>query len=299
MKLASHYKEIAAAKPRNIANWRENNLGESLHYSYRSTHYNSQTFPSRLHYHDYFELVAIEAGDIHYICESDTYRPKTGDVLLIPPGMFHMSVIRCNETLYSRHVFYLDPNALDMFGCNVLTEFLKVQNNKLAVLSLNVQESEELFSLLCKLDKTLLCKEKPTYNALSKGILIQIFFLLNQGNWGRGDGHTPLPENISAVKKYIDDNFRELRSISEIATHFFYSREYISRLFRKHFNTNVSEYIMARRVSYSQSLIEQGYSISEACYQSGFENMSTFIRSFRSITGTTPSEYRKTRTKKA
>ncbi|MBR4888778.1 MAG: AraC family transcriptional regulator, partial [Clostridia bacterium] len=54
-----------------------------------------------------------------------------------------------------------------------------------------------------------------------------------------------------------------------------------------------SEYIAARRIAYSQQLIEQGRSISEACYQSGFENMSTFIRSFRNITGMTPSEYRK------
>ena len=299
MKLASRYKKNITAKDPQIINWRENNLSESLYYSYRTTHYNSKTFPSLLHCHDYFELVIFEEGDIHYICESDTYRPKTGDVLLIPPGVFHMSVIRCDKTLYKRHVFYLYPNALDIFGCSVLTDFLKSQNNNLAVLSLKAQESEEMLSLLYKLDKTLACKQKPAYTALSTGILIQIFFLLDQGDWGPGDNRTPLPEDISAIKKYIDNNFRELHSIDEIATHFFYSREYISRLFRKHFNTNVSEYIKARRITYSQSLIEQGYSISEACYRSGFENMSTFIRSFRGITGTTPSEYRKTRIKKA
>lgn len=299
MKLASRYKENITAKDPQIINWRENDLSESLYYSYRTTHYNSKTFPSLLHCHDYFELVIFEEGDIHYICESDTYRPKKGDILLIPPGVFHMSVIRCDRTLYKRHVFYLYPNALDIFGCSVLTDFLKSQNNNLAVLSLKAQESEEMLSLLYKLDKTLACKQNPAYTALSTGILIQIFFLLDQGDWGPGDNRTPLPENISAIKKYIDNNFRELHSIDEIATHFFYSREYISRLFRKHFNTNVSEYIKARRITYSQSLIEQGYSINEACYRSGFENMSTFIRSFHGITGTTPSEYRKTRIKKA
>ena len=293
MKLASHYKESVTAKDPQIINWRENNLSESLYYSYRTTHYDSKTFPSLLHCHDYFELVVFEEGDIHYICESDTYRPKTGDVLLIPPGVFHMSVIRCDRTLYKRHVFYLYPNALDVYGCGVLTGFLKCEYNNLAVLSLKGHKSEEVFSLLNKLDKTLACKQDPAYAALSTGILIQIFFLLDQGDWGPGDDRTPLPENISAVKQYIDHHFRELRSVDEIAAHFFYSREYISRLFRKHFNTNVSEYIKARRIAYSQSLIEQGHPISEACYQSGFENMSTFIRSFRSIAGVTPSEYRK------
>lgn len=293
MKLLSHYKESISANSPQIINWRENNLNESLYYSYRTTHYGRTTFPSRLHYHDYFELVIFEAGDIHYICESATYLPQPGDVLLIPPGAFHMSAIQCDKTLYKRHVFYLYPNALDVYDCSVLTDFLKPQNNNLAVLSLKAQEREELFSLLYKLDKTLACKQEPAYAALSTGILIQIFFLLNQGEWGPGDNHASLPENVSAVKEYIDRNFLELRSINEIAAHFFYSREYISRLFRKYFNTNVSEYIAARRIAYSQQLIEQGRSISEACYQSGFENMSTFIRSFRNITGMTPSEYRK------
>ena len=299
MKLASHYKESVTGKDPQIINWRENNLSDSLYYAYRATEYNSRTFPSLLHCHDYFELVVFEAGDIHYICESATYRPKTGDVLLIPPGMFHMSAIRCDKTLYKRHVFYLYPNALEMFGCGVLTEFLNRQNRGLAVFSPKAQESEELFSLLSRLDSALAAKEDPAYAALSMGILIQIFFSLNKGDWGPGDNDAPLPENVLAVKQYIDQNFRELHSISEIAAHFFYSREYLSRLFRKHFHTNVSEYMKARRVANSQSLIEQGCSISDACYRSGFENMSTFIRAFRGVTGTTPSEYRKTRANKA
>ena len=117
-------------------------------------------------------------------------------------------------------------------------------------------------------------------------------------NWHEhdlGDSLAALPENILAIKEYIEQNFVEISSVKEVAEHFFYSREYISRLFRQYFNTSVSNYIKARRIAYSQQLLEQGYSICEACYQSGFENMSTFIRSFRNISGITPSEYRKSR----
>ena len=290
MRLSTHYKENKNPKSTQIINWRENDLGDSLYYSYRATHYNSATFPSRLHFHDYFELVIFEEGDIYYICEADTYQPQQGDILLIPPGTFHMSVIQKEETLYKRHVFYLYADALDACGCS---GFLQNAHNGLAVLSLEKQEKEALLALLLQLDRTLEYKEDPSYRALSVGLVIQIFFYLSKTDFGPGKRSVPLPQKLSAIKEYIDENFRELSSANEIAAHFFYSREYLSRLFRKYFNTTVSEYIRARRIAYSQSLIEQGCSISEACYQSGFENMSTFIRSFRSIVNMAPSEYRK------
>lgn len=293
MKLVSHYKESINAKDPRIINWRENSLNESLYYSYRATLYSRETFPSRLHCHDYFELVIFEEGDIHYICESTTYRPQMGDVLLIPPGAFHMSAIQCDQTLYKRHVFYLYPDALNSFGCGVLTAFLKPQQFALTVFSIEEQLKSELFSLLHKLDKALEQGQEPSYKALAIGLLIEVFFLLSKGDFAPGERCTPLPQTLTAIKAYIDGNFREISSANEVAAHFFYSREYVSRLFRKHFNTTVSEYIKARRISYCQGLLEQGGTISEACYQSGFENMSTFIRSFRNISGMTPSEYRK------
>jgi len=293
MKLTSHYKESVRTGTPQIINWRENDLGDSLYYSYRATHYDRSTFPSRLHCHDYFELVFFEEGDIQYICESEIYRPQAGDVLLISPGMFHMSAICCDKTLYKRHVFYLYPDALDAFGCGVLTTFLQMQRNGLAVFRLEEAARSELFSLLRRLDNALEATEDPMCGALAIGLVIQIFFLLNSDQLPATEQCAPLPQTLAEIKAYIDENFRTISSANQVAAHFFYSREYVSRLFRKHFNTTVCEYIKARRISYCQRLLEQGCSISDACYRSGFDNMSTFIRAFHGTVGMTPSAYRK------
>jgi len=293
MKKVSYYKQSNRENTRQIINWQDHDLGDSLFYSYRSTLYNSNTFPSSLHYHNYYELVVLEEGNIDYICESTCVHPKIGDILLIPPGMFHMSKIGCEETHYRRHVFYLYPDAFDRWECGVLTSFLKDASKGLTVFQLSEKDRALLLLLLHRLSEALKQEKKTTYLALAKGLILQIFFLINESNSSYGDPVAALPENLLAIKQYIEQTFMEISSVKEVADHFFYSREYVSRLFRQHFNTTVSEYIRARRIAYSQSLIEQGYSISEACYQSGFENMSTFIRSFRNISGMTPSEYRK------
>ncbi|MBR5528512.1 MAG: helix-turn-helix domain-containing protein [Clostridia bacterium] len=294
MKLITHYRKGTNSFDKDIVNWRENHLGESLFYSRRETYYTQKNFPSRLHYHDYYELVIFEEGDIYYICEADTYTPKTGDILLIPPGNFHMSAINCKGTLYKRHVFYMYPDALDSFDCGTLTSFLANAKNGICIISMENEQKKELLSLANKLDDALeKGKEDPAYKALAKGLCIQIFFLLCKNTSVYPENHRHLPANILKIKKYIDENYLDLSSSSDVAVHFFYSREYIARIFRKYFNTTVSEYIKERRIFHSTSLLDKGLSVSEACFASGFENMSTFIRSFKSVLNMTPSEYRK------
>lgn len=117
MKLLAHYQSEKNAPHSQIINWRENYLGDSLFYSCRSTRYDRQTFPASLHYHDYFELVVFVEGDIRYLCASDSCRPQAGDIILIPPGRLHMSMLGGDATLYRRHVFYLYPDAFEAIGC--------------------------------------------------------------------------------------------------------------------------------------------------------------------------------------
>jgi len=90
MKLLAHYISALTSAQHDIVNWRENYLNDSLFYSFRSTSYNRETYPSSLHYHDYYELVVVEEGDIHYICEGITVLPQHGDIVLIPPRKLHI-----------------------------------------------------------------------------------------------------------------------------------------------------------------------------------------------------------------
>ena len=293
MKLLAHYLRARQQMHPEIVNWRENYLGDSLFYSYRTTVYNRSTFPSSLHYHDYYELVIFEQGDIRYICESQVYYPQPGDILLIPPGKLHMSMLNGETTLYKRHVFYLYPDAFDTLNCGALAGFLNKTREGLWVTTPSIPVQQELSSLLQQLDHALQFPEKPLEQALALGYVIRIFYLINQHSFLSQGISQHLPENVRKIQQYLDSHYAEIQSVSQVAKEFFYSREYLSRLFKEHFNTTVADYIRKRRVARSQSLIEQGIPLGEVCYQVGFENLSTFIRAFRSVTDMTPSQYRR------
>ena len=295
MKLISHYMEQRMKLHSKFVNWTNHVVGDGLLYSYRDTAYDRNTYPSDLHYHDYYELVIFEEGDIRYICDCGVCYPQYGDIILIPPGKFHMSAINCEKTNYKRHVFYLYPSAFDYIGHSSLTAFLPRKDDEY-IFSLNSLESKEkLMEALGRLKDLLGISPSPLEDALKLSYIIAVFYLLNQKECQVKKGMSSLPENILSLQHYIDRNFAEISSVSQIAEHFFYSREYVSRLFKKYFDTTISDYIMKRRISESQQLITNGVPLIDVAYQVGFGSFSAFIRAFRSVTNMTPSEYRKLR----
>ena len=295
MKLLSHYIEHLMKRYPETVNWKNHTVCDKVLYSYRDTVYDRDTYPSDLHYHDYYELVFFEEGDIKYVCEGSVFYPKYGDIILIPPGKFHMSVIDSDSTHYKRHVFYLYPFAFESIGHSELTSFLNRTKNGDIFTFDSIEVKQNFIDLLERL-KSISQRESSTLEyALMLSYVIHIFYLLNQKNCQPKNEISSLPENILSLKRYVDTNFAQITSVTEVAEHFYYSREYVSRLFKKYFDTTISDYIMKRRIAESQLLIMQDIPLIDIAYQVGFGSLSTFIRAFRAVTNMTPSEYRKNR----
>ena len=292
MKLLTHYRNAQKQRHPEIINWRENDINDSLFYSYRSTRYDPQTYPSSLHYHDYYELVIFEQGDIQYLCEGQMYHPQYGDVILIPPKHLHMSILAGEATCYRRHVFYLYADALKPLGGQALTGFLENRPRGKYLTRPSPALRDALLSLLPQLDEALKNAAQPEEKALANGYILQIFYLLNRAGLQNSRDGVCLPPAVREIQAYLDAHFSEDLTAGQVAERFYYSREYLSRLFRKYLHTTVGEYLLKRRVAHSQSLIARGAPLTEACFQSGFRNMSTFIRSFRAVADMTPSRYR-------
>lgn len=295
MKLLTSYIEYKMNRHSEIVNWENHMIGDSLLYSYRDTVYDLQSYPSSLHYHDYYELVMIEEGDIKYICNGAVYQPKYGDIILVPPGSFHKSVIDCESTRYKRHVFYFYPTAFDWIGHSELTAFLNDKKEAGVLTFDDIEVGTDLLGLLERLKKAFAPSHSLIDEALGLSYIINIFYLLNQNISLPRNEVLALPKKLLEIQEYIDRNFAEITSVSQLAEHFFYSREYISRLFKRYFDTTISDYIMKRRIERSQALILQGIPMIDIAYRVGFASLSTFIRSFRAVTDMTPSEYKKIR----
>ena len=105
--------------------------------------------------------------------------------------------------------------------------------------------------------------------------------------------------DIQAVIAYMEEHFSEDIGLPDIADHFNTSSKYLSKLIKDKLGVNFLDYIAGLRISEAKiQLAETGKSISDIYAEVGFNNRNTFIRTFKKITGLTPSEFRKSKQNK-
>lgn len=101
-------------------------------------------------------------------------------------------------------------------------------------------------------------------------------------------------DRMNRVHTYVMKNFREKISLDEVAAIANMSPSSFSRYFKIHANKTFSDFLMEIRIGYSCKLLaNQKMSVSQICYDSGFNTLSNFNRQFKVVTHYSPLEYRK------
>lgn len=101
-------------------------------------------------------------------------------------------------------------------------------------------------------------------------------------------------DRMNRVHAYVMQNFREKVSLEDVAAIANMSSSSFSRYFKIHANKPFTDFLSEIRIGYAcKLLIEKSVSISEACYESGFNTLSNFNRQFKEITHHSPLQYRK------
>ena len=78
-------------------------------------------------------------------------------------------------------------------------------------------------------------------------------------------------------------------TLKVVAQQFFLSESHFSRIFHRQMGVSFKEYILTKRILAAQKLLGEGFSATDACRISGFNDYSSFFRNYRHLIGTCPS----------
>lgn len=287
--LPSEFRLPGLRRFQNQYGWQDHYIGDKLLFSHRKTKYDLAGFPEKLHTHRFYELDIYVEGNINYIAENREFAPQRDNIILVPPGCQHTARL-LDSGIYERYVIYFDPSVLDFLERGYFGSIF--QHREAACLSVIPEKRAEFYYLRERL-MDIFYRAEPDTAAQAMCCAVQLLLLIF--NFSRPSRHAiaEIPEKVLAIKHFTDHNFRELNTTEEIAGHFFYSREYVSRIFKQHYNTNLSEYLVSRKIDHAKQLLKQGNSVAFSCMEAGFRSPSAFINAFRAQTGMTPSEYRR------
>ena len=105
-------------------------------------------------------------------------------------------------------------------------------------------------------------------------------------------GEEPADE-LTAALSFIENHLSEALDLERLSEHIQVDASTLRRLFKKSLNMTPGAYIKDRRLDEAAALIARGdYRISDVCALIGYEDLSSFTRSFKVRFGVTPGSYR-------
>lgn len=252
-------------------------------YSYEEVPNQSQFF---LHDHIDMELYYLVEGDVDFRVSNVIYHPMPGDMIITRPGELHCVHIN-TDNVYKRYNIRFSP------------ELLKERLNSCLLLPFQAHPPGT--------NNLYLASELPT--EYIRACLNRMF--LHHGNdnkaratsylipilqelydvWTTKGAQKEVPEHalLTEITAYINRHLLDIRSPEEICRTFHLSQSHLYRTFHEYSGTSIWNYVRTKRLTLAKSLIQSGMTPAKTAETCGFEDYSTFYRSYKRYYGCSPS----------
>jgi AraC family transcriptional regulator, arabinose operon regulatory protein len=246
----------------------------------------------RPHSHTCYELYYLLQGERVYFMNGKVYIARKGDLMLVVPGDLHSTSSSQVEEV-ERILVNFAPEFLGEADRSILEQ---PPFRESALLHLPMKEQSEAERLLIGMVSE--CKEQQVYHeTYVRQLLMELLIRLHRtGSFeeSRAEFQHPMHQKVSEIASYIHEHYREALTLEQLSKQFYISPAYLSRVFLKLTGFHLSEYIRVVRVREAQTLLRLTKDkIQHIAEQVGFEHVSHFNKTFKTITGCSPLSYRK------
>lgn len=244
-----------------------------------------------LHWHKEYEILKVQSGSLTVYLNNIKYELESGDCLFIEGGclkrgypnncvydclVFDISVLNAKSGNYSKNLFS------DLIGSD--TRYTNLI-------------SRDDTEILSTIDKLLEITENSgaLYEIKTIGLLYLLFYELYRSKYIFNSPNTSVDKSMQTVislLEWIDEHIAEHITLSEISKEVKLSEKYICRIFKEYTSKTIMDYVNERRIEKAcEEMISK--SITEAAFNSGFNDLSYFCKTFKRYKNTTPSKYKK------
>ncbi|NII81805.1 MULTISPECIES: helix-turn-helix domain-containing protein [unclassified Pedobacter] len=254
----------------------------------------------------YFRIYYIDDGSGEVSDQSGSLKLEPGYLYIIPS--FTLCNLHCNG--------YLSQYFVQFFEESVDGTSLFARNRNVSKIKAT-QMDIDLFKRLLEInpgrginrsddpkiyEKNIFYKEYQELNNMqglssyleTQGILLQLMGRLLQPHLYRKHEDRHAPAKIIETVGYILVNLQQELSVSSLASRVNQHPDYFSRLFKTFTGQRPVTYILEKRIERAQYLLATSrLAYSDIATQTGFDNLSYFSKSFKKLTGMSPSAYKK------
>jgi len=248
------------------------------------------------HYHPEIELVYVNGGSGKRQVGSHISYYTSGSLILIGSNLPHCGFTDEKTGNTKETIIQMRPDFLgtDFFGISEMKNINHLFNRAKAGLVFIGETKKRIGSKLELIESQMPFERLLTLLSILNELEEATEFKVLNAEGFSMDLQMQDNDKINTIFNYVKDNFQEQITLEEVADLVSMTVpslcRYFKKITKKTFTKFVNEY---RLVHASKLLAEKPISITEICFESGFNNFSYFNKTFKEFTGKSASQYRK------
>ena len=256
--------------------------------------------------HDFWEFIYVDKGIVNIVAGLEQLTLQSNEIFFHEPNEFHTvqtdGITAPNLIVVS---FSCHSKIMQFFRHKKLT----LDQQEKTILGRIIAEARQCFD--CRLDnpylKTLPLNDEAPYGTreLLFNYLEQFLIALIRHHMSEKNQTFPSVTTRTKVTKqtrdaelfrdiiiYMQDNIHTDLRVSPICKKYSISQSSLQRLFKRHCNLCITEYISYLRIEKAKEMIRsQNMNFTQISIELGYSSIHYFSRQFKNICGMTPSEY--------
>jgi AraC-like DNA-binding protein len=138
-------------------------------------------------------------------------------------------------------------------------------------------------------------EDAPYQRSIALSYLVQMLVLVNkafQRHFNAAAYKVRLEPKIHMTIEYIDSHLDDSLTLDRLASKIAVSKYYLCHEFKAVTGISIHQYILMKRIAKAKKLLYDGLSAGDVCGRVGFTDYSSFVYSFKKITGVSPVKFR-------
>jgi len=265
-----------------------------------------------LHSHDYMQIWYVTRGLCNHWIEGYSHDMVSGEAFILPPNMVHKTKLGPNTEIlcseFSLDYFLPERKGNGMLALkekildfSFMDYFMVAEDDVKPKLSLSPKHQSFVENLMRSMLTEYSCDEPFSIQFLQTYI-IQLLLI-----FAREYHDMPTQREAAAVLQnykilvqdaiaFIDAHYSEALHLEEICKLFMVSKTYFCYIFKLLTQRTFVEYVLNLRIHKAMvSLSQTNESITDICYNVGFNDLAHFSRTFKKIVGVSARTYRNLR----
>lgn len=247
-----------------------------------------------MHSHNYYEFYFFLEGNVKMQIQDQQYSLKYGDLILIPPRIYHKAVIDNMEVPYRRFVFWISQeycnHLLDISPDYVyLQQYVQIKNDYI------FHNDRITFNTIQSRILRLIEEQRSDKFGRTPQIALCVDDLILHLNRLVYERNTPANPHVADslyqnIMSYIEGHLDESLTLDALAAEFYVSKYHIAHVFKDNLGLSIHQYITKKRLTACREAIQSGENITQTYQAFGFGDYSSFYRAFKKEYGISPKD---------